>query len=292
LGGWLVLCLGLASVAISGQPDAYRTTPRPVSLIEPGTEIGEQAPSGWSHLIIRSHPRVAPEDREKVNGLTAQLASFLFTSMTAKVESYRVGEETRYRFVDVGVGFGAPIRGRNTILSPDTQAQLGANLGFFAKQVLSTCYEEQKAGRIICQGDTMAIVDTRVVLDRDGRHRWCVFRHALLVDPRNGAMATMLWPIDLDDSGRRYLDPAGPIEWLAPNRIEDAIMRVDPNQFTLGVPSKTAFAVARMPQGDRQLQFPKPEIAKLLCRQQMNGEAAHATEMWLWEIVRRDVKQR
>jgi hypothetical protein len=47
-----------------------------------------------------------------------------------------------------------------------------------------------------------------------------------------------------------------------------------------------------MPQGDRQLQFPTPEIAKLLCRQQMNGEAAHATEMWLWEIVRRDVKQR
>ncbi|MEQ8787392.1 MAG: hypothetical protein RIC55_13885 [Pirellulaceae bacterium] len=289
-----VLALLSPTLARAERPvpvDQYEVKPRQVSLIPPGTVIDEKAPQGWSHLIIRSHPRVAPEDRSKVNSLTAQLASLLFTAVAAKVEAYTVGEEQRYRFKDVGVGFGAPIDGRPTIVSPDTQARLGANLSFFGRQVLSTCYEEQKAGRIICYSDTMAVVDTRVVLNRNGKHRWCIFRHALLIDPSNGALATLLWPIDLDDSNGRYAGVAGPVQWLPPNKIEDTVLRVDTREFTLGVPSKKAFAVAEMPDGERQLQFPEG-VEKLAGLQQMTPETAHATEMWLWEMVRRDLKQR
>lgn len=268
----------------------YDVTPRRVSLIKPGTVIEQKAPQGWSHLIIRSHPRVAREDLSKVNSLTAKLASFLFTAIAAKIETYGEADEQRYRFADVGVGFGTPIEGRPTIISPDTEAELGANLSFFARQVLSTCFEEQKAGRIVCHSDTMALVDTRVVLNRNGEHRWCVFRHALLVDPRNGALATLVWPIDIDDRGH-YEGAAGPIQWLPPNKIEDAVLQVDTAEFTLGVPSKKAFAVANVPKGERQLEFPEG-VAKLASRQQMTAESAYATEMWLWDIVRRDLAKR
>jgi hypothetical protein len=274
-----------ANCAVAATPDDYLVTPRPVSLIEPGTVVEEKAPKGWSHLIIRSHPRVADEELSKVNAITARHASLLFTAMTAKVEQYRDDAETKYRIKDVGVGFGAPIGRRLTILSPDTQAELGANLSFVGSQVLATCYEEQKAGRVVCQGDTMAIVDTYVVLNREGRHRWCAFRHAMLIDARNGALATLLWPIDLDESARRYVGPAGPVEWLAPNKIEDSILRVDSNQITFGFPSKTAFAVDHMPRGERRFDFPSPEVGKLLSLQQMSPDAAHKSEAWLWKMV-------
>jgi hypothetical protein len=132
-----------ANCAVAATPDDYLVTPRPVSLIEPGTVVEEKAPKGWSHLIIRSHPRVADEELSKVNAITARHASLLFTAMTAKVEQYRDDAETKYRIKDVGVGFGAPIGRRLTILSPDTQAELGANLSFVGSQVLATCYEEQ-----------------------------------------------------------------------------------------------------------------------------------------------------
>lgn len=273
----------------AARSEDYIVTPRPVSLIEPGTVIENSAPKGWSHLIIRSQPRVAPEDQAKVNSTTAHYAGLLFTTMAAKVEAYRAGNQTRYRFKDVGVGFGAPVRGQKMILSPDTQTKLGADLGLFGGRVLATCYEEQKDGRVICQGNTMAIVDTRVVLNRDGRHRWCVFRHAMLVDARNGALATLLWPIDLD-AGGRYLDPAGPVEWLSPNQVEDSMLRVDPNEFTFGVPSKKAFAVDHVPRGERRLEFPDPKVGKLLSLQQMSPEAAHKAEAWLWHMIHRVLK--
>jgi hypothetical protein len=288
---FLLACLACTSDVLAAKPGEYDVTPRPVSLIEPGTVIDAKAPKAWSHLIIRSHPRIADEDRGKVNSLTADLASFLFTSVLAKVEPYRLGEDTRYRFADVGVGFGMPIQGRNTILSPDTQRELGANLSFLGQQVLAACYEEQKAGLIVCHGETMAIVDTRVVLNREGKHRWCVFRYALLIDPRNGSLAVLLWPIDLDDSGRRYLEPAGLVEWLAPNKLEDCTMRVDPKQFRLGIPSKTAFAVAHMPRGDRRLDFPSPEVAQLLSLQQMSPEAAYKAEAWLWKMIQLELEK-
>jgi hypothetical protein len=269
----------------------YDVTPRQVSLIAPGTVVGEKAPEGWSHLIIRSHPRVAPEDQGKVNSLTTKLAAFLFTSILAKVEAYKEGEEQRYRYADVGVGFGTMIDGKPTIISPDSEARLGANLSFFARQVLSTCYEEQKLGRVVCHSDTMALVDTRVVLNRKGEHRWCIYRHALLVDPRNGALATLVWPIDIDTSGRRYAGVAGPVQWLPPGKIEDTVLRVDTAEFTLGVPSKKAFAVSKVPAGERELAFPEG-VEKLAAAQQMTPETAYATEMWLWEMVRRDLAER
>jgi len=266
--------------------DQYQVTPRQVSLIQPGTVVDEKAPDGWSHLIIRSHPRVAREDLDKVNSLTAQLASFLFTAIVAKVEAYEDGDEMRYRFKDAGVGFGTPIEGRPTIISPDSQARLGANLSFFARQVLSTCYEEQKAGRIVCHSDTMAVVDTRVVLNRGGRHRWCIFRHALLVDPASGALATLLWPIDVGERG--YAGVAGPVQWLPANKIQEAVLRVDTGEFTFGVLSKVAFAVAEVPRGQRQLEFPEG-VEKLAGLQRLTPESAYGLEMWLWEMVRRDL---
>ena len=292
----LATLLGLISPQIIGiqagaaeTPTGYNVRPRRISLIEPGTVVDGKAPKGWTHLVLRSHPRVAPDDKSKVNKMTADLTGFLFSAVAARVEQHKVGQETRYRFSDVGVGFGTKVKGEPMIISPDTEAELGANLGFFARQVLSKCFEEQKKGIVICHGDTMAIVDTPVVRLRNGEHRWSIYRYAMLVDPNNGGLATLLWPIDLGDDGR-YQSAAAPVEWLPPNKIEDCVMRVDTNQFTLGVPNSKAFAIANMPQGRVRLEFPK-DVARLASSQRMTAETAHATEMWLWEMLRRSAQK-
>ena len=52
----------------------YDTTAAPVDLIPPGTVIGETAPQGWSRLVVKSLPRVAPEHRDKVSSLMVRKA--------------------------------------------------------------------------------------------------------------------------------------------------------------------------------------------------------------------------
>src|SRR5919201_2071185 len=77
--GLLAWALWRPSPTPPALPAEYDLTSRPISLIPPGTVIGRTAPPGWSHLIVKSLPRVAAADRGEVSGLVARLASFLFT---------------------------------------------------------------------------------------------------------------------------------------------------------------------------------------------------------------------
>jgi hypothetical protein len=250
-----VLSLLILGWLASASPSAPEVPAPRFELLQPGTVVGKDPPRGWSHLIIKSQPRIRQEDLRQVSSLTADLASFLFTAFVANVEEERIDGQVRYRLGAIAVGIGTPINGRDTIISPATQQKLGANVGLLAGQVLAKLYDGQQNVRLAGFTRTMALVDTPVVMVRGNRHRAVMIRYALLVDANTGRLDTLAWLLDRDDRGG-FVGPSSPIEWLPPGKINDAVLRVDPNEFTLGIPSDSAFGLLRIPEGQKQIAFP------------------------------------
>lgn len=234
---------------------AQKALLRAVELIPPGTVVERTAPKGWSHLVLKSQPSLPEAQRRLVSDSYARLATLVFTSTLAHVQADGTGPDRRYRIARLAVGVGVPINGKDVIVSPDTQSQLGANLGLLARQVLAGVYDKQQTVRLVAAGPTMAIMDTPAFMPRGRGHAAVVMRYVFLVDGMSGKLDTLVWRIDVDGRGG-YEGTTGFIEWLPANKLVDARMQVDLNEFRLGIPSEKAFAVTAIPDGQRQFSIP------------------------------------
>lgn len=231
---------------------AARAAAGKLVLIPPGTVVDQKAPEGWSHLVLKSLPRISPTHQHLVAPSTYQLASLVFTSMVARVERVPGSNPAHYVLGDIGLGLGTKVQGHHMVLSPETQAQLGANLGFQERIVLSECHKRQALARSVVRTQTMAVFDTHAVMIRDGRHRIAKVRYAILLDPRSGQIATLCWGVDIDGQGRPFASNTA-LEWLPPNKVDQLTLYVDPAQITLGIPSGLAFAINQVPQGNSEI---------------------------------------
>jgi hypothetical protein len=220
----------------------YDVTSRPPEAIPPGTVVGQTPPEGWSNIVIKSLPRVRPADRPKVKDLVARMAEWMFTAFLADVRSDPSGSPPR-RLRAVALGLGCSVHGRDTIITPENPA--GAKLDWITRTILTKGYERQKQAVVVFQGATAGLVDTPVWFRVDGKHRLVRFRYALLVDGPGGPLDTLAWQLD---AAGKLADPPACV-WLKPDTIDTAELFVDPNEFTLGVPSEAAFAVDGLPPG-------------------------------------------
>lgn len=235
--------------------DAATLTDLKIELIKPGLVIENGPPEGWTHLIIKSHPRIADEELKRTSGMTARLASFIFTAFTARVEPPPSNGPPPYRIASIGAGIGVSINGKDIVVTPDTQKELGANLGILARTVFSIAFDRQNRGRVVAATQTLALVDTFAIVRRENRNRIAVLRYALVLDSKTGSIDTLLWMVDKDTENGEMV-AHNPIQWLPPNKIEHPRLFIDDNEYTLGVPSNNAFGVIDIPQGDRKLLFP------------------------------------
>jgi hypothetical protein len=225
--------------------------PARLELIRPGTVIDNAAPAGWTHLILKSQPRLTDNERRKVGDSTAALATMVFTATAAAVEAEDRGQGKQYRLARVGVGVGVNARGVDRIVSPETQQALGADLGFSARLVLAGVCDKQKEVRLVAASGTGAIMDTPAFMPRGQGHAAVILRYVFLVDPQTGRLDTLVWRIDRDSRGN-YEGPVGLIEWLPPGKRVDAFMQADLREFHFGVPTERAFAILRIPDGQKQ----------------------------------------
>ncbi len=245
-------------------------------LVPPGTVVGTKAPPGWSHLVLKSLPHIDPRHKSRVSQSNYELSSLIFTTILAKVHSLPGTNPPQFSLGDVGLGLGAKVQGHHMVLSPETQARLQANLGLQEKIVLSACYKKQALARAIIRTDTMAVFDTHAVMVRQGQHLVSKMRFAILLNPRNGDIATLAWGMDLDQSGRPF-SANTQVEWLAPNTVDDCLLNVDPGQITLGIPNDRAFAVDRAPQGTTRFPLTQ-ELARFISRPMYTSETAAQLE--------------
>jgi hypothetical protein len=271
----------LASQRNAGPQPGYDVTPRRLDLIAPGTVVEKTPPKGWSHLIIKSHPRAGTGDVKQLSKSTAQLTALLHTVILANVQAEKPG---RHRLTAVAVGLGTKVNGQDIIVSPEKQKELGANLGFLERMVLSRAQEKLRDVQVVARSNTMALIDCPNLLQRDGKHRPVVLRYAVLVDAASGRLDTLLWVIDRDERGG-YVGVSGAMEWLPPNKMEDCVLHVDASEFSLGVPSENAFALDRIPQGQKQLAV-TDDLKLLAARMRLTEDMAGQLETKLRAALR------
>ena len=263
-------------------PD-YDLSRQPLGQIPPGTVIGEQAPSGWTHLIVKSQPRIRDQDLALLDPRNIELASLFFTALLARVEPVADSDPLRYRLDDAAVGFGTPVKGRDTILTPPSSYKLKAPIGLAGRIVLRACITERSTCCWAARSETFGLLDTPATMLRDGKHRTVVLRYALLVDAQRGTLDVVLWRIDRNPAGD-YLAPPGEAHWLPPDRHVDCTLAFDSEQSLLGIPARSAFAIEAIPQG--RVQFALPEsLAPIAARQYLTAQAAAELESELRRIL-------
>jgi hypothetical protein len=236
----------------------YDVTAAEPERIAPGTVVERGPPAGWSHLVIKSEPRVKPSEVPRVplprivdisRDEYLQQISWMFTAFTADVVEERQGAHARHRLRAVGLGLGAKLDGRDTVLAPEDAARTVQGLGFprreiqqrIRRETLEKGYKVQSQSRVAVHSPLFALVDTPVTFRCGGRNKMIRFRYALLVDAPTGRLDVLCWRLggedgDCSDLARAVL--------LPPNDIDPAELIPDPAQFNaLNIPGELAFGV-------------------------------------------------
>lgn len=265
----------------------FDVTPHGVAPIAPGTVIADRPPEGWSHLILKSQPRIGDATRDQISDFYAPLTELLFTAILADVQSAEdTGGGSSYYLAKVAIGAGTDVGGRDMILSPETQEELGADLGFMQRQTLVGGLKELHRMRCVARSQTAAILDAPGVVLRRGKHREAVLRYAILVDPKTGRLDTLLWTLE-SAAADQPAEAVGPIQWLPPNKVVDCELHVDSSGFTLGIPNAMGFAMFELPQGRRTFALPE-RLNATAAMSPLTAEAAGELQTLLRSLLSRE----
>lgn len=283
LGSSLWLAALLAPAIVAPCPaQQYRVEARRMPLLPPGTVIGDRGNDTW-RLIIKSHPKCTHGDLDKVPSTHVKMSSLLSTSLMAEVKRTS-GANPRYILNRVAGGVSKRINGRDVVITPDTQAKLGAGLGFLEKMLLKEFVKEQSTVTFVGRSENFAVFDTPIVLRVDNSNQLKVLRYAVVVDSGSGELNTFCWPIHLNDG--RYVGVAGPMQWLPPNHVIQCKLWVDASEIRFGIPTKEAFGCLSVPPGQVEINLP-PQVADVLCAERFTVDSIKQAEA----VLRRAIPQ-
>jgi hypothetical protein len=252
----------------------YDVSARPLELLPPGTVVGDGPPPGWSHLVIKSLPRVRPEHRSSVDALTARMTSWLFTAFVADVTRDRP-----HRLREVAVGLGTEVNGKHTVLDVESAKRHGVELNWITREILTKALEAQAMARVVVHGPTMGLVDTAVWFRCGVSNRLIRLRYALLVDPETGRLDVLMWALAPPDCR----DPHE-AAWLSHSQIDPAGLVPDKTQFSLvGIPSEAAFGIDRLPAHRAKVRLPD-ELMPLATRMTFTPEEARELEAGVRQV--------
>ncbi len=223
--------------------------PKPLPLIPPGTKFASGPPSGWSHLISFVNVTLTSGDAAAVSDTVRYYAEFFNLVMFANVDRNAVG---KHELDQVAIGFSMPINGKNTIVTSDTQGELGGELSLIGRGVLKSNVEALARVQQVARTSNSMLIDAPAVFLRAGEHREMIVRHYVWVFPKNGNVGTLVWLLDPspkvapNPSRMKIADTT--VVLLPPNLHEYRVMDVDADKFSIfGIPAKDAFATVSLP---------------------------------------------
>lgn len=232
-------------VTTSGQARPADLERRVLARIPPGTRVDTEPVEDWTHTLLYSQPRLGQGDVESTLPVVQRVASQFTLHYLANVTRDAGG----YRLDKVAVGFGTRIGNAQVIVDPASARSLGAKIDMFAKPLLEENDRSLNEMFQIAKSDTIVVWDQQLQMLRRGQHVPAVHRFAAVLDASSGRLQSFVWLLDVDAAGGLVVADE-PIQLLPPALREDRVLNVKGEFINgLGVPSKPAFGLVRIPNG-------------------------------------------
>jgi hypothetical protein len=168
--------------------------------LAPGSKIeSEEPPAGWSHLVIKSLPRLATGDLDTVSSQAFETAGRVRLVIVADVQSATTGAVRSYLH-RVGVGLCAPAaNGLGDVVVTPTSVE-GSKGPWTTKQRLVLAATSLDLARVSLGASTsnLALIRVPVTFLVSGSHRKVSVCYAVLADSETGAVRTFAWMHDPD----------------------------------------------------------------------------------------------
>ena len=226
---------------------AESTAMKRVPTLPAGLTVGStKTDQRWNRVLLLATPKFNSGDIDKLSDSIRKAATGLTLTIMATIEPSQDKDEFELR--ELGIGYSVSIAGQQTVITSATQSQLGANLGFIQRRVLTSNELGLADFQYVVQTTTLAIIDAPAVMHRDAEHREYVMRHLVWIDSKTGTSAMLVWALSENANGK--LVPADePLRVVAAGTKEKRCIHVDGSEFTLGFPSDRAFALENLPPG-------------------------------------------
>ena len=169
----LALALVVVPNGLRAGGEDYRAEPgrgRRAELVRiaPGTLVGDQPPRMWSHLVIKSLPRLASGDLGTLPRSAFRTAALIRTVILADV-GRSADDPSRFALRRVGVGLCVPDLSKgDVVVESGRLEESGVKLGMMEKVVLQSAEAELALGRLIARGPAFALYHGPAVLRGGG----------------------------------------------------------------------------------------------------------------------------
>jgi hypothetical protein len=217
-----------------------------LALLTPGTQVDRKMPAGWSHLVLKSLPRLASGDLNTLPGMATSTATMFHTVILADVRPTGVEADRRFVLRRIGLGLCVPVRGQDTVVMSKSVSAQGIDLGMVGRTVLERAEQELRRGRIVTRTPTFALFSAPAVMCIGTAHRDVLLRYAFLVDPQTGALRTFAWAIAAEPELRK---PVQTMVQLTPGVTYDCGLDVAADRIFGTVPVSWSFAIRNLPGG-------------------------------------------
>ena len=244
----LCLFLGANNSTFAQTTYAEKALPKIAGGVLVGDSQSADA-SRWNRLVVLSKPKLASGDLDALGSIAKDSATVFDLSILATVVAPKSTDGV-FELKEVGVGYSMVIGKKQTIVTPETQEALGADLGFVQRRVLAASESQLGSLKSIVHTTTMVIFDAPCIILRKKSHRKYLMRHCIWIDPATGEGAALLWLMGKGDDGKLQAVNKR-LRLVAFNTTEVRRLHVDGDEFTFGFPSEKAFAMEDLPPGKK-----------------------------------------
>ncbi|MGC8643107.1 MAG: hypothetical protein ACP5XB_24880 [Isosphaeraceae bacterium] len=253
LGAILLVLLELTGnrQALGSEPPDVLNGGRPKLVrIRPGTIVGDRPPASWSHLVVKSLPRLASGDLKTLPRSAFRTATLIRTVILADVGPAPDQPET-FVLRRIGIGLCVPRKdGSDVVVQSNRLGDSGVSLGIVESIVLEKAEAELTRGRLIASTPTFALYRGPALMQGDQGPRKVVLSYALLVGPDDGTLRTFVWAQDAErDDGASSTE----VVELKPSLVFDCPLDVEAERLLGAVPVSWSFAMQGLPPGQGRI---------------------------------------
>lgn len=238
--------------------------------IKPGTVVAECAPTGWSHLVIKSIPTLGSGDLATLPSSAGRTAALFRTVFLANVKRDAPNDE--FRLERIGRGLCIPFQGHDEVVDATASTPALKSLGTLDRIVLGQACGELARGELVAKSAGFAIYKAPVSLLVAGKLQTVLLCYIFQLDRKTGELATYVWWTP--DAPNAKLTGKSLIALRSPTVFE-CKLHVEAARILGAVPVSWTFGMAKLPPGDSK--EIAPDVVRILQAAALGKVSARAT---------------